>query len=363
MYKSKSAEWITAMLVLLAAGCSSDASNAPGENDDAVNEQVSSVEASLAVKLTNWHQAMARLALPKKGCFRASYPAAAWEETECLTAPSRPYVPHIVGSGVDFAAAQTWPISSITGSFQNITGLTSESGANSFDASCNALSTAANTYSLQLNTNRFATSVCSGASCKGWQQFLYSNQGIVWMQYWLIGYSGTCPSGWTAFGAGYCYKNSAATSVTTQSITNLGSLTLTGSATSGGQDRVTFATGSGSVFATASDSVLGLAPSWNSAEFNVVGDGCGSQAVFNSGATIGVKLAITNGTSNSPICQTGAQFSGYTGESNNLNLVPSSGCPFGGTSPALQFVQTNASNVRAPFCLLNDLSSFQYSVL
>jgi hypothetical protein len=49
----------------------------------------------------------------------------------------------------------------------------------------------------------------------------------MFIQYWLIKYSGTCPSGWNSY-SGDCYKNSSAASLV--------SLGLTGQATSGRND-------------------------------------------------------------------------------------------------------------------------------
>ena len=68
---------------------------------------------------------------------------------------------------------------------------------------------------------------------------------------------------------------------------------------------------------TGEDSVVYLSTGWKESEFNIVGDGGGSEADFNSGSSITVKSAVTNGTTNAPICASNA---GTTGETNNLNL-------------------------------------------
>jgi hypothetical protein len=106
-----------------------------------------------------------------------------------------------------------------------------------------------------------------------------------------------------------------------------------------------------------SDSVLNIQSNWNAVEFNIVGDGNGDQAEFNSGATVGVRIAVDNGTIAAPSCVSGAGFDGFTGETNNLNLVPGSCCPVGGPSQsAILFLESNASAVTRPFCLLNDIA-------
>jgi len=94
------------------------------------------------------------------------------------------------------------------GSFDSVTGVTSETGqVNGIGGQV------PNTFSLQLNTNVFSnTPACNGAAnpsqCRGWEQFVYSNAGFAFIQYWLINYATTCPSGWNTFGSD-CWKNGA----------------------------------------------------------------------------------------------------------------------------------------------------------
>ena len=40
-----------------------------------------------------WRKSMARARLPKKGCFKASYPNTEWQEVPCMKAPSIPFQP------------------------------------------------------------------------------------------------------------------------------------------------------------------------------------------------------------------------------------------------------------------------------
>ena len=306
-----------------------------------------------AQNLAVWRQVMARTPLPKKGCFRAFHPSPNWVEVPCVTAPPVPFLSPkaatavsgaalsnglIVGNGDDFSAVVSGTMTSAVGSFPTITGVTSESS---------------NSYSLQLNTNLFTTPACSGAlvpaDCRGWQQFIYSTSGSIFLQYWLINFANSCPAGYTAFDA-HCFRNSAATSASDQPIMNLANLSVTGTVSST-TDTIIFSTGSGALCATGQDSVLSLQGKWNVAEFNVFGDGNGTQANFNNGSTIVVQIGVTNGTTASPACTN----DGFTGETSNLNLVQGSCCPTGGTSPAIQFTETNATGVKAPSCLLHDL--------
>ena len=76
---------------------------------------------------------MVRRPLPKKGCFKASYPSTDWQETTCTKAPEKPYLPakgtppEKVGNGHDFSAHVTGIITTAEGSFTSATGLTSDS--------------------------------------------------------------------------------------------------------------------------------------------------------------------------------------------------------------------------------------------
>ena len=65
------------------------------------------------------------------------------------------------------------------------------------------------------------------------------------------------------------------------------------------------------------DNVLSLAQGWHEAEFNIFGDCCLDQAVFNSGSTIVVRTSVDDGTTNAPTCVNQS----FTGETNSLDLV------------------------------------------
>jgi hypothetical protein len=268
------------------------------------------------------------------GCFRADYPEREWKKVPCTTAPLHPYVPRsrtgpdTVGGGADYAAQMpgTLPITYSEGSFAGAF-VGSESDGT------------ANTYSLQLNTNHFSTAACGGESgCVGWQQYVYQNNagnstGLLFMQYWLLNYPSNCPAGYTYYpGAADtlagCYMNSAAVDVPLQAIANLGLLTLSGYAASGGADEAQLYA-NGSLYSTSGlDGVLDLAvgDAWTSAEFNVVGLDNATEATFSSGTSLVVNTVISNGQSTTPIpnCLSNG---GTTAETNNLSLAPVC-CPY-----------------------------------
>lgn len=288
-----------------------------------------------------WQMTVERMPVPGKGCFTASYPNTQWLKAQCATPPNRPYPPgpghrpQTVGNGTDFAAEVTGLMSGATGSFDSVTGVTSETGQVG-----GVGPQVANTYALQLNTKPFTTPKCSGslnpAVCQGWEQFLYSNSNGVFIQYWLLNYNTACPAGWIAY-SNHCYKNGPSMGAfPAQAITNLASLRLTGTASSGGNDTVVITNGAGNASAANVDSILSLANGWTGVEFVLVGDCCNSQANFNAGSTLVVRTTVHNGTVNAPTCA----LEGFTGETNNLTLVGTPPIPIG-PSPSIVSTQSN----------------------
>ncbi len=282
-----------------------------------------------------WRDAIAKTPVPKEGCFTASYPVAVWTPVACVQAPKRPFVPRrgppaeTVGDGNDYSAVVTGLISKTVGSFPTITGLKTETGEGQ-----------PNQYTLQINSQFFASPTCSGAAnpsqCQGWEQFVYF-PGYVFMQYWLINYGNTCPSGgWMAYGSD-CYRNSNAVSAPSVVIKQLKTLTLSGNAVAKGIDTAVFSTKTKAYTTTGQDSVVDLAGYWNASEWNVIGPGDGSEAVFNKGTSITAKIALTDGSTAAPTCQPD---DGTTGETNNLNLGPCT--TSGGTTPSVQFTESLA---------------------
>jgi hypothetical protein len=203
----------------------------------------------------------------------------------------------------------------------------------------------ANDYSLQLNSNFMNTAACSGAKnpaeCLDWEQFVYSSgYEEAFMQYWLINYDTRCPSGWFSYG-GDCYTNSNAVGTPLAVITELKKLKLSGSAKKGtakkaGIDTLVFAIGTQAYSTTGLDTVVDLATAWTESEFNIVGDGDGSEADFNTGSSVTVKVAVVNETKNAPTC---AANSGTTAETNNLNLGSCAGT--GAAAPYIEFTESN----------------------
>jgi hypothetical protein len=310
-------------------------------------------------KTSEWQHAIAKLRLPSKGCFTATYPNVAWKKTPCRPAPKHPYPPvnghrpQVVGNGTDYSAEVTGHLTSVTGTFDSVSpGLTETGQRNGSGPQV------ANTYSLQINAKPFTGSLCSGSpnpGCRDWQQFVYSSTyDEVFIQYWLLRFNTTCPGGWNTFMFPmstdiYCYRNSTSAALTggVPPVSSLGGITFTGNANSGGNDSVVMTTATGHATATAADSVLHLASGWTGVEFTVVGDCCGTQANFGGGTTLKVRTTVHNGTTNAPTCV----LEGFTGETNNLNLVST---PAIGTGVAPAIVSEQTSSAGTPSCASGD---------
>jgi len=290
----------------------------------------------------SWRAAIARTPVPGKGCFTASYPVAMWRQVGCVKAPNVPFIPRgaargsrQVGNGHDYEAVTKRLISSAVGSFPVVKRLKSESDPDMFGA---------NDYSLQLNSNfmpdnkKCAEGAADPTQCSAWQQFIYaSGYNQAFMQYWLIHWNTGCPPGWVLYGDGVgldCYMNSAAVSVPLQVITELPNMSLEGAAVKYGLDTLTLTTSTQAYAVTGDDNVTFLARGWNGSEFNIVGDGNGSEADFNPGTSLTVRIALTTAAQRARC----AADSGTTGETNNLNLGGCRGTR--GTNPSIQFVES-----------------------
>jgi probable HAF family extracellular repeat protein len=296
-----------------------------------------------------WRAFMAQVPMPQKGCFTATYPDSAWHEVPCTTAPKVPFPPargprsNIIGNGTDYSAAVRSHISTATGSFCP-TGVTSESGYVNGEPPAKP-----NVFSLQLNSNTFTSAACNGAAnppqCQAWQQFVFSQTGCAgpcaFIQYWLINYGTTnCPKGWIPSNNN-CYMSStnAVPSPPAQRIENLGNLSMTAKAVSGGNDTLIFSTGNQLYTVQNEDSVIYLALGWQATEFNIFGDCCGSEANFNAGSTIIVRTAVDAGLAKSSSCAE----EGFTGETNNLSLVRDpTPPPPGDLAPEILFMESNS---------------------
>jgi len=305
-----------------------------------------------AADLEAWRKSMVATPRPTTGCFTASYPDTQWQEVPCTTPPDRPYPPksgtpsETVGNGTDYSAEVTGSISEAEGSFDSVNGVTSE-----IDSQLGT----ANTYSLQLNTQFFTTTTCSGAAkpqkCLGWEQFVFANSppaaGFAFSQYWLIDYATTCPAGWNKSGKD-CYINSTqSASVPAQTIATLGQLTVTGTAASGGaEDSIVLSVGGTLYSAMGNDYFPDLGQNWQAAEFNVFGNGDRTQAAFNNGSTIVVRTSVNSGSSSAPSCVA----EGFTGETNNLTLVSTPAMVSGSALPSIVFTESNASGLTPASC-------------
>jgi hypothetical protein len=287
----------------------------------------------------SWRASITQTPVPKEGCFRASFPDQTWHEVACSAAPNRPFLPRsagrvssrVTGNGNDYSANTKTLTSSAVGSFPVVTGVTSEKGYGN----------APNYYSLQLNSGFMNTAVCNTSTtgqCQSWEQFVYSSsETSAFMQYWLINYGSKCPAGqgWMAY-QGSCYKNSAAVSVPQLAISNLGTMKVSASAVSGGIDTLVFTAAGDAYSTTGKDSVVDLATAWVASEFNIVGDGGGSEARFNKGSSVTVNIALTDGSTAAPTC---AARDGTTGETNNLTLHACKATS--GSTPSVSFTETH----------------------
>jgi hypothetical protein len=326
-----------------------------------------------AQSLVEWHKAMTAAPSPKTGCFEATHPSTEWVEVPCSTTRHshppggtpglRAPAPAVTG-GVPqigpgwMATTSGGHISQVVGSFFDV------------NVSSENQNGQQNDFSLQLNTNsniNIPATLCgTRANCNiGWEQFVYwEGDAEVW--YILFGYGSSCPpnppnASWSQpSGTKDCYLNAPNRSkVPSQKITNLGNMTVTGVAGTT-NDAVTVTTGDGKLYKATNTSYLNLINSWTFAEFNVFGNNSYANATFGANSTLSVKLSLTNGTTASPTCTSGST----TGETNSLNLVPASCCASGGTSPAITFIESNAAVMPTPpFCLLNDITPIEYSLM
>ncbi len=329
---------LAGVAAVLAAGCSnSGAPTVPQVAGSAAHFRGSNPNSA---QLQSWRAAIAHAPAPSKGCFTAVYPLTTWKKVACVAAPNRPYLPRsggggsqTVGDGNDYAAVTSTLTSNGVGSFPVVKRLKSETDDG-----------LPNVYSLQLNSNFMSgDQACAGASnpsqCLGWLQYVYSSsEHSAFMQYWLIHYTGGsvhCPAGWNSFSPD-CYMNSPAVFVPQEAVTDLPQMNLSGNAVNGGLDTLVYMDGANAYSTTGEDSVMFLSAGWTGSEFNIIGDGGGSQADFNVRTALTVQIDITDGTTAEPTCQA---HDGTTGETNNLTLGTCKGT--GGSAPYIQFTESN----------------------
>lgn len=299
--------------------------------------------------LSRWRQQMVATPPSTAGCFHARYPYTSLAAVPCKPASARLMglpsnlhgISKTAGKGNDYVlrAPSSVLLKRTTGSFPVETGVTSVDDSRY----------GPNRYSLQLNTNHGdATPACVvlSASCIGIQeQFAYSfdpgNSGI-FIEYWMYGdfLSSGCPKHWHGLRY-YCSKWSTTVPTPDVPINELDKVQMSAYANSAGQDGIVFLYGNDAYYLVA-DNPLGIDQVWTDSEFNVFGYGGGSQASLNLGSSLTVRVAAlykeTNLSTYPPTCV----MTGYTAESNNLNLgtCSAAGYPMP-DAPLIQFTESN----------------------
>ena len=298
----------------------------------------SPVAASVSVtSVSAWHQLMLDSSSGLPGCFQATFPSLVWQVGKCSTPTGM--IPANVGAQYgDEAASTTGTIGDSSGTFPSETGFTSETDNVS----------GSNHFSLQVDSNFFSTVCgpyfsCSGQSVQGWEQFIAQNGVLntvkVVIEYWLVNYTApgsgnsSCPSGdipdggtaWQAVQGTYdCTAFSAYYSPApeAESPAYLYDMGLGGSANlqSSGYDSVAYCFYTSCYEVSVPDNVIYLYKYWQFSEFNVLGFGGGSEAIFNSGFSLTVKNQLYN-SNNGPITTSCDHIvPSTTAETNNLNL-------------------------------------------
>jgi hypothetical protein len=327
-----------------------------------------------AEELERWRRTILHTQRPEKGCFTSEYPATAWTKVSCGKPPTAPHLLargpgsiKVVGNGYDYTAnVAPRDISWAEGSFDAVINVKSACSIMCGDSVCRTNLTKCtsgnrpNEYGLQLNTNKYleAKACQNHPKCLAEAQFVFSNrscpntdwlawllgthsQACAYIEYWLQNYDGKCPSGWSSHG-GDCVVNSQnAVMFKPFLVDDLGFMKLTGAVAGvhGKDDVITFTYADKAYSASGDNRLSDLGEHWNAAEFNVFGDGGGSQAVFNSGSTLIVRIVTDSGTAGALQCKS---HSGITAETNNLNLTALPRTPASVPRPALVFAESNA---------------------
>jgi hypothetical protein len=92
--------------------------------------------------------------------------------------------------------------------------------------------------------------------------------------------------------------------------------------------------------------IAGARAGWKEMEFNVFGDGGGTNAIFNPGSTLTVRDSILLGTGNTYTCTD----NGTSGESNNLTLSAKTPLEAEVGPPSLVFIESNAKGTTFGSC-------------
>lgn len=289
-----------------------------------------------------WRTAIAHTPVQGEGCFNASYPLLVWHQVRCAKPAKSQFsqmlstpVSAPAGGSDDYMAVTKSLTSNAVASFPLVRHVTSEYGAYG-----------PGDYTLLISTNNnLNTPACAGSStpafCTGWEQFAFLNLNReAFIQYWLLFYNATCPAGWNAGATGSCWRNSRIVRVPRQALTELPYLSLSAAAAPHGLDTLVMTTRT-QAYSTSGADAVALARGWHGTEFNVVGTSCSTcdpTAYFNAGASLTVKLAVTDGNAQKPTCQANA---GTAEETNNLVLGPCTAVPgIGGAPPYIKFTET-----------------------
>jgi hypothetical protein len=319
-----------------------------------------------------WRRVVMTQPVPKRGCYKLSFPDTAWEATRCSPTRHIPYGRHVGGKpyqvGNDYtsdfsAQVVSGTISLAIGAFDSVSSGISEHGTDK-----NGGQMGQNVYSLQLNSNTFTTPLCAGAlagaPCAGWEQFIFSNHGPMTrllIQYWLVAYNTACPANWMESDSLLengtterdCFMDADTGGVEIPPV-NVADLTEVSMAGSGapGNDGAVLIIGPDAYTVSGTDP-FGLEQVWFAAEYNIFGDADGSQATFDSNATIEVRTAVQTA---APLQTPSCLQASFTGETNNLSLSGSPEVIPTDILPSIAFTETNGA-VAAAGCASNSAVS------
>ncbi|HEY1428618.1 MAG TPA: hypothetical protein VGF18_03530, partial [Candidatus Tumulicola sp.] len=316
-----------AALAAFVSACSNSSQSLPATvNGTATGASVAGLNAG---SKDEWHRALRENGLPAAGCFKAVFPSTTWARIACGVPPKIWFPPRRgkhqlgqqIGDGQDYTADVTPKlISQSIGSFpatKDVQTVTSQGG-----------SAGPNSYTLQLNSNFFTSAACGTlSSCAGWSQFVYSNppgssEGALFIQDWLVPLTGRgwsqCPpgKGWENVGFGCVQNSPGGVYIPNVKISDIANVTETGVAATDGDS--VYMSVDGTEYGmknVQSDGITDLSTGWQGSEFNIIGNGGGGRANFNSGAKITVNIQVDDGATTAPSCPAG---SGTTGETNNL---------------------------------------------
>ena len=356
-----------------------------------------------------WRQSILKIPRPNNtGCFTAKYPDTQWSEVPCAKPPHKLFLPRrpgasplqqvggVVGgvSGPDFSAAvEPRFLSKSESGFDAATVAGPECSAPCdtttdtcpANLTCTTPGAVADAYSLQLNTKPFQTVECKNSpnpnppgspdnplACHGWEQFVYEGGGGGFIQYWLTNYGppgATCPApisascqngvadgpqtdGWCPvpiYGGTDCVVNGPAAvpaPAAAPTSASLSGMKIEGTVSNATvYDSITVTVGGQPYTKSGGKYFSDMDKKWDESEFNVFGDGGGSQAVFGSGTTLRVRVGADSGVTTGPGCDD----TSFTGESNNLtlgNTPPSNVMP--GPMPALVFTESFPAPAGSP---------------